>query len=141
MSTINKVIVLGNVGKDPDIRTFQDGSKVANFSMATSDVWTDRKTGERKEKTEWHKITVINEKIVDVIAKYVRKGSKILIEGQLHTRKWDDGSGLERTVTEIVIGKYKGELVLLDARDRVDLPLNNTKFAKTPNLLNDEIPF
>ena len=141
MSSLNKVIILGNVGKDPDIRSFQDGTKVANFSIATSDTWTDRKTGERKEKTEWHKITVTNDKLVDVIAKFVRKGSKILVEGQLQTRKWDDGSGLERTVTEIVLGKYKGELVLLDARDKVDLPLNNTKFQKTPNLLNDDLPF
>jgi single-strand DNA-binding protein len=112
--SINKVIIVGNVGKDPEIRTAQDGSKFANFSVATSESRKDKMTGERIEKTEWHRVVVFNEHFTEVIEKYVKKGSKLYLEGQLQTRKWADPQGMERYVTEIVIGKFRGELAMLD---------------------------
>src|ERR1700712_417783 len=114
--SVNKVILVGNVGKDPEVRNGQDGSKIVNFSLATSETWNDRASGERKERTEWHRVVVFNDRIGDVVEKYVRKGTKVYIEGAVQTRKWTDQSGVEKYTTEIVIGRFKGELTLLDSR-------------------------
>jgi single-strand DNA-binding protein len=114
--SVNKVILVGNVGKDPDVRNTQDGSKIVNFSLATSETWNDRASGERKERTEWHRVVVFNDRIGDVVEKYVRKGSKVYVEGALQTRKWTDQSGQDKYSTEVVIGKFRGELTLLDSR-------------------------
>ena len=114
--SVNKVILVGNLGQDPEIRTFQNGGKVANFSLATSERWKDRQSGEQKEKTEWHRVSVLNEGLVGVIENYVKKGTKLYIEGQLETRKWTDNSGQERYTTEVVLRPYRGELTILDSR-------------------------
>jgi single-strand DNA-binding protein len=114
--SVNKVILVGNLGKDPEVRTSQDGSKIVNFSIATSETWNDRASGERKERTEWHRVVVFNDRIADVVEKYVRKGAKVYVEGQLTTRKWTDQAGVEKYTTEVVIGKFKGELTMLDGR-------------------------
>ena len=114
--SINKVILVGNLGKDPEMRATQDGSKIATFSIATSESWKDRMSGERKEKTEWHRVVVFNKNLADVCEKYLRKGSKVYIEGQLQTRKWTDQSGQERYTTEIVLSQFRGELALLDSK-------------------------
>jgi single-strand DNA-binding protein len=114
--SVNKVILVGNVGKDPEVRTTQDGAKIVQFSLATSETWNDKASGERKERTEWHRIVVFNERIGDVVEKYVRKGSKVYVEGSLQTRKWTDQSGQEKYTTEVVIGRFRGELTLLDSR-------------------------
>jgi single-strand DNA-binding protein len=115
--SVNKVILIGNVGKDPEIRTFGNGGKVANFSIATSETWKDRNSGERKEKTEWHNIAVFNDGLVGVIERYVKKGSKLYIEGKLQTRKWQDRDGNDKYTTEVVLQGYGGTLTMLDSRD------------------------
>ncbi len=112
--SVNKVILIGNVGRDPEVRTTQDGSKIVNFTLATSETWTDRGSGERKERTEWHRVVVFNDRIGDVVEKYVRKGSKLYIEGSLQTRKWTDQSGQEKYTTEVVLSRFRGELTMLD---------------------------
>jgi single-strand DNA-binding protein len=114
--SVNKVILVGNLGRDPEIRTMQDGNKVANLSVATSESWRDKNSGERREKTEWHRVVVFNDRLVDVIEKYLRKGSKVYLEGQLQTRKWTDQSGVEKYSTEVVLQRYRGELTMLDGR-------------------------
>jgi single-strand DNA-binding protein len=115
--SVNKVILVGNLGKDPEIRTFgQSGDRKASFTMATSESWRDRQSGERKEKTQWHNVVVMNEFIIKTIENYVKKGSKVYVEGQLESRKYTDGQGQERYITEIVVGKFKGELTMLDGR-------------------------
>ena len=114
--SVNKVILVGNLGRDPEIRSTQDGTKVANLSVATSENWRDKSSGERREKTEWHRVVVFNDRIVDVAEKYLKKGAKVYIEGQLQTRKWTDQSGAEKYTTEIVLQKYRGELTMLDGR-------------------------
>lgn len=114
--SVNKVILVGNVGNEPEIRTFQNGGRVANLSLATSESWKDKNTGERKDKTEWHRISVTNEGLIKVIENYVKKGSKLYIEGQLETRKWQDQSGQDKYSTEVVLRPYRGELTMLDAR-------------------------
>ena len=114
--SVNKVILVGNVGRDPEVRNTQDGSKIVQFSLATSETWNDRASGERKERTEWHRVVVFNDRIGDVVEKYVRKGSKVYVEGAIQTRKWTDQSGQEKFTTEVVIGKFRGELTLLDSR-------------------------
>ena len=114
--SVNKVILVGNLGRDPEIRSTQDGMRIANLSLATSESWRDKNTGERREKTEWHRIAVFNDRLVDVIEKYLRKGSKIYVEGQLQTRKWTDNQGMERYTTEVVLQRYRGELTMLDGR-------------------------
>lgn len=111
--SVNKVILIGNLGRDPEIRTSQNGDKIASFSIATSEQWKDKATGERKEKTEWHRIVVFNPNLADVVERYVKKGSPVYVEGQLQTRKWTDQQGVEKYVTEVVIGKFKGEITLL----------------------------
>ena len=118
--SINKVILVGNLGKDPEIRQMQTGGKIVTFSIATSEQWKDRTTGERKENTEWHRVVIFNEHLGDVAEKYLRKGSKVYVEGQLQTRKWTDQSGQEKYTTEVVVSRFKGELALLDGRGNND---------------------
>lgn len=111
--SLNKVQLLGNLGQDPEIRTFPNGGRVANLSIATSETWKDKQTGEKKERTEWHRIAVFIDGLVGVIEQYVKKGSKVYVEGQLETRKWQDQSGADRYSTEIVLRPYSGQLILL----------------------------
>jgi len=112
--SVNKVILVGNLGRDPEVRQFQNGGQVCNLSIATSESWKDRNTGERKEKTEWHRVAIFSEGLVRVAQSYLRKGSKVYIEGQLETRKWQDQSGQDRYTTEIVLRNYGGTLTMLD---------------------------
>jgi single-strand DNA-binding protein len=114
--SVNKVILVGNLGRDPEVRSTQDGSKMANFSVATSDTWRDKASGERRERTEWHRVVIFNDRLVDVAEKYLRKGSKVYVEGQLQTRKWTDQGGQERSTTEVVLTRFRGELTMLDGR-------------------------
>ncbi len=116
MAGVNKVILVGNLGKDPEVRTTQDGTKIVNFTLATSETWNDRASGERKEKTEWHRVVIFNENIANVAEKYLRKGRKVYVEGSLQTRKWTDPSGQEKYTTEVVITRFRGDLQLIDSR-------------------------
>lgn len=156
--SVNKVILIGNLGQDPEFRTFQNGDKVASFSIATSESWKDKTSGEKKEKTEWHRISVLNQGLVKVIESYVKKGSKLYIEGQLETRKWADASGVEKYTTEVVLRPFRGELTLLDSKggssgySSNDMPSNDYSSApqqqaasggsaKAVDMMEDEIPF
>ncbi len=112
--SINKVTLVGNVGNDPEVKTFQNGNKVVNLSIATSERWKDKESGEMKSNTEWHRVVIFNMLLADIAEKYIKKGAKIYIEGQLQTRKWQDSNGLEKFTTEIVLQNFRGELVLLD---------------------------
>jgi single-strand DNA-binding protein len=114
--SVNKVILIGNLGKDPEIRTFQNGGRVASFSVATSESWKDKATGEKKERTEWHRISVLNEALVGIVEKYIKKGSKVYIEGQLETRKYTDKDGAERYTTEVTLRPFSGNLTMLDGK-------------------------
>ena len=114
--SVNKVILLGNLGQDPDIRTMQNGKKVCTFSLATSDSWKDKETGEKKEKTEWHRVVVFNEGLVGVVESYIKKGTKLYVEGSLQTRKWTDDKGVEKYTTEIVIQGYGGRIDIVSAK-------------------------
>jgi single-strand DNA-binding protein len=114
--TVNKVILIGNLGRDPEVRTTQDGSKITHLSVATTDTWRDRNSGERRERTEWHRVVIFNDKLGEVAEKYLRKGSKVYLEGSLQTRKWTDQSGQERYTTEVVLQRYRGEMTMLDTR-------------------------
>ncbi len=114
--SVNKVILVGNLGKDPEVRTTQNGSKVVNLTLATSENWTDKASGERKERTEWHRVVIFNDRIGEVAERYLRKGRKVYIEGALQTRKWTDQGGQERYTTEVVLGQFRGELVLIDSQ-------------------------
>jgi len=113
--SVNKVILVGNLGRDPEVRSFQNGGKVVNLRIATSENWKDRNTGERKERTEWHSVAIFSEPLGRIAEQYLRKGSKVYIEGQLETRKWQDQSNQDRYTTEIVLRPYRGELTLLDS--------------------------
>ncbi|MEQ6247899.1 single-stranded DNA-binding protein [Sulfitobacter sp. HNIBRBA3233] len=115
--SVNKVILIGNLGRDPEVRSFQNGGKVCNLRIATSETWKDRNTGERREKTEWHSVAIFQEGLVRIAEQYLRKGSKVYIEGQLQTRKWQDQSGADRYTTEVVLQGYGGTLTMLDGRD------------------------
>ena len=114
--SVNKVILVGNLGKDPEVRSTQDGSKIVNLTLATSETWNDRASGERKEKTEWHRIVIFNDRVADVAERFLKKGAKIYVEGSLQTRKWTDQQGQERYTTEVVIGRFNGQLTMLDTR-------------------------
>src|SRR5579864_9826783 len=114
--SVNKVILVGNLGRDPEIRSTQDGREVANFTLATSESWKDRNTGERKEKTEWHRVVIFSEGLVNVVKNYLKKGAKVYIEGQLQTRKWTDQSGVEKYSTEVVLQGFNSSLTMLDGR-------------------------
>jgi single-strand DNA-binding protein len=113
--SVNKVILVGNLGKDPEIRTLQSGTKVANLSVATSETWNDKQTGERKERTEWHRVVIFNERLADVAERFLRKGRKVYLEGALETRKYTDQAGQEKYTTEVVLRNFRGELTLLDS--------------------------
>ena len=115
--SVNKVILIGNLGRDPEIRSFSSGGRVANLRVATSETWRDKASGERKERTEWHTVAIFNDNLVGVVEKFLQKGSKVYLEGQLETRKWQDQSGQDRYSTEVVLRQFRGELVLLDSRD------------------------
>lgn len=115
--SLNKVMLIGNLGNDPDVRSMQNGGRVANLSIATSESWKDKNTGERREKTEWHRVVVFNEGIVRVCENYLRKGSKVFVEGALETRKWTDQNGQDKYTTEIVLKPYNGNLTMLDGRN------------------------
>ena len=114
--SVNKVILVGNLGRDPEVRTTQDGLKIVNLSLATSETWRDRNSGERRERTEWHRVVIFNERLAEVAEKYLRKGSKIYVEGALQTRKWTDQNGQDRYSTEVVLQRFRGELTMLDSR-------------------------
>jgi single-strand DNA-binding protein len=114
--SVNKVILIGNVGKDPEIRTTQDGIRIASFSVATSERWRDKSSGEQREKTEWHRVVIFNENLGRIAEQYLRKGSSVYLEGQLQTRKWTDNSGQEKYTTEIVLQRYRGEITLLGSK-------------------------
>jgi len=115
--SVNKVILIGNLGRDPEVRTFQNGGKVCNLRIATSENWKDRETGERRERTEWHSVAIFNENLARLAEQYLRKGSKVYLEGQLETRKWQDKDGNDRYSTEVVLRPYRGEMTFLDTRD------------------------
>src|SRR5579864_4522730 len=112
--SVNKVILVGNLGRDPEIRSTNDGTRIANLNLATSESWRDRASGERKERTEWHRVVIFNERLVEIAEKYLRKGSKIYVEGALQTRKWTDNAGVEKYSTEVVLQRFRGELTMLD---------------------------
>ena len=114
--SVNKVILIGNLGRDPEVRTMQNGGKVCNLSVATSERWRDKNSGEMQEKTEWHRVVIFDEKLVDVAERYLQKGRKVFLEGQLQTRKWTDQSGQEKYSTEVVLQRFRSNLVLLDSR-------------------------
>lgn len=118
--SVNKCIIVGNLGRDPEVRSFPNGGKVVNLRIATSESWTDKQSGERKERTEWHSVAIMNENLAKIAEQYLRKGSTVYIEGQLETRKWQDQSGADRYTTEIVLRPYRGELTLLGGRGDVD---------------------
>ncbi len=114
--SVNKVILVGNLGRDPEVKSMNNGGQVCNLSLATSESWRDKTTGERKEKTEWHRVVIFNENLIKVAQNYLKKGSKIYIEGQLQTRKWQDQSGQDKYSTEVVLQRFRGELTMLDSR-------------------------
>ena len=118
--SVNKVIVVGNLGKDPEIRSTNDGLKVASLSVATSDQWTDKQSGDRRQRTEWHRVVIFNDKLVEIAERFLKKGAKLYLEGALQTRKWTDNNGQERYTTEIVLQKFRGELTMLGTRDHDD---------------------
>jgi single-strand DNA-binding protein len=150
--SVNKVIIVGNLGRDPETRNFANGGKVCNLRVATSETWKDKQTGERKERTEWHAVSILNDGLSGIAEKYLRKGSKVYIEGQLETRKWTDQAGVEKYTTEIVLRPYRGELTLLDGRneggggqrDDAGGGYDQSPGPQSPgprNDLDDEIPF
>jgi single-strand DNA-binding protein len=116
MASVNKVILVGNLGKDPEIRSMNNGDRIANLTLATSETWRDKASGERKEKTEWHRVVIFNDNLVKVAENFLRKGSKVYLEGSIQTRKWTDQSGTEKFSTEIVLQKFRGEIVMLDGK-------------------------
>jgi single-strand DNA-binding protein len=116
--SINKVILVGNVGQDPEVRTLSDGREIANFSLATSESWKDKSTGEKKEKTEWHRLVIFSQGLVNIVKNYVKKGTKLYVEGSVQTRKWTDAQGVEKFTTEIVLQNFNSSLQILDSRER-----------------------
>jgi len=147
--SINKVILVGNVGQDPEVRTTQDGREIANFSLATSESWKDKNSGEKKDKTEWHRIVIFSQGLVGIAKNYVKKGSKLYIEGALQSRKWTDSQGNEKTTTEIVLQNYSSVLQILDRNDRQnsgnDYQSSQSSGGKNNQIAlednDDEIPF
>ncbi len=162
--SVNKVILVGNLGRDPEVRYAQDGTKIVTISMATSENWKDKNTGERREKTEWHRVVLFNERLGEVAEKYLHKGSKVYIEGALQTRKWTGNDGVEKYTTEVVLQRFRGELTMLDSRNsgsgeyaagEAGEAGGGTEYAATPagpekggpgagpsgSDLDDEIPF
>ena len=157
--SVNKVILLGNLGQDPVVRTSQDGNKIVQLSIATSDRWKDRNSGEQRERTEWHRVVIFNENLSNIAEQYLKKGSTVFVEGQLQTRKWQDQNGIDKYTTEIVLGKFRGELTMIGSRNdsasiadtQNNISANNdsneiTQKDTNPPMggagdLDDEIPF
>ena len=155
--SVNKVILVGNLGKDPEVRHSQDGKAIVNLSLATSENWRDKQTGERKERTEWHRVVIFNENLAKIAEQYLKKGAKIYVEGQLQTRKYTDNSGVEKYSTEVVLQNYRGELTMLDGRSGggesasssagefgQSSPMDRPKVGAKQNFtrdLDDEVPF
>ena len=150
--SVNKVIIMGNLGKDPEIRNFPNGGKICNFSVATSETWRDRNSGEKQERTQWHNISILSEPLVNIAERFLKKGSKVYLEGQLETRKWQDNSGADRYSTEIVLRPYKGEITRIDNKadnNFINETSNETKINQTTETntdltaedFDDEIPF
>ena len=157
--SVNKVILLGNLGQDPVIRTSQDGNKIVQLSIATSERWKDRNSGEQREKTEWHRVVIFNENLSNIAEQYLKKGSTIFVEGQLQTRKWQDQNGIDKYTTEIVLGRFRGELAMIGNRnDNVGISDGQENISNNNNMsepsqkdinppiggagdLDDEIPF
>lgn len=148
--SLNKVILIGNLGRDPEIRTTGEGKEIANFSIATTESWKDRNTGEKKERTEWHRVVIFSEGLVSIVKNYVKKGTKIYLEGSLQTRKWNDNSGQEKYTTEVVLQNFNSQLILLDSRNSGNNSSDNYTEAKQSEHknnsfdhsdLDDEIPF
>ena len=144
--SVNKVILVGNLGRDPEVRRTTSGEPIVNMSVATSESWRDKSSGERKERTEWHRVVIFNENLAKVAEQYLRKGSKVYLEGQLSTRKWTDKDGQEKYTTEVVLNRYRGELVMLDARGEGGGAARTSGATETPatfdrSELDDEIPF
>ena len=153
--SVNKVILVGNLVRDPEVRSMNSGDNVCNLSVATSESWNDKNTGERQERTEWHRVVIFDQRLIDVCEKYVKKGSKLYIEGQLQTRKWTDQQGIEKYSTEVVLQRFRGELTMLDSRGSSNFDSDQAISQNTPgsafeggnvsgasdNNLDDEIPF
>jgi single-strand DNA-binding protein len=144
--SVNKVILVGNLGRDPEVKSFSNGGKICNLRIATSESWRDKATGERKEKTEWHSVAITSESLVRIAEQYLRKGSTVYIEGQLQTRKWQDQSGADRYSTEIVVGQFNGTLTLLGGKSeggqsRDDSPPASSGQSKPAPIDDDSIPF
>ena len=151
--SVNKVILLGNLGKDPEVRNFQNGGRVCNFPVATSESWKDKNTGERQERTNWHNIAIFSDPLVNIAEQYLKKGSKVYIEGQLETRKWQDQNGNDRYTTEVVLRPFRGEITLLDNRNENNFEFSSVEKNKENKLsdkvesfienkdIDDEIPF
>ena len=157
--SVNKVILLGNLGQDPVVRTSQDGNKIVQLSIATSERWKDRNSGEQREKTEWHRVVIFNENLSNIAEQYLKKGSTIFVEGQLQTRKWQDQNGIDKYTTEIVLGRFRGELAMIGNRnDNVGISDGQENISNNNNMneplqkdinppiggagdLDDEIPF
>lgn len=140
--SVSKTILIGNVGSDPEIRTMQNGNKVANFSLATSETWKDKNTGERKESTEWHKVVVFDKNLVPIVEQYIKKGSKLFIEGQNKTRKWTDSNGVEKYSTEVVVQGFNSSITMLDSRGGEQAPeQQSAPKASVPEDFSDDIPF
>lgn len=141
-SSLNKVMIIGNLGNDPDIRSMQSGDEVCNLSIATSENWTDKSSGERKDRTQWHKVVIFNAGLVKVAKSYLKKGSKVYIEGQIETRKWADKDGRDQYTTEIVLRPYRGELILLDSKGSSHSEEAECYQAQASgNDMDDDIPF
>jgi single-strand DNA-binding protein len=147
--SVNKVTLVGNLGKDPDVRRTNSGEPIVNLSIATSDTWRDKSSGERKERTEWHRVVIFNENLAKVAEQYLRKGAKVYLEGQLQTRKWTDKDGAEKYSTEVVLNRFRGDLVMLDSRGGGEGGSSSRSMgggSETPasfdrNDMDDEIPF
>ena len=137
VGSVNKVILLGNLGRDPEIRSMQSGAKMASFSIATSKRWKDRNTQEQKEKTSWHNIVVFGDGLVDIVEKYVKKGSKIYVEGEIQTRKWQDKDGNDRYTTEIILQGYNCNLTLLDSRNNATMGNENSQQIEQEKSIED----
>ena len=156
--SVNKVILVGNLGRDPEVRHSKDGNKIVNFSLATSEKWTN-KSGEKQERTEWHKVVIFNDHLCEIAEKYLNKGSKIYVEGQLQTGKWTGNDGQERYTTEVVLNRFRGELTMLDSRSsgalkdgssvqgsefggsEESMKANSDEIGTVSDQLDDEIPF
>lgn len=155
--SVNKVILIGNLGRDPEIRSMQNGGKVCNLSIATSERWRDRGSGEQQERTEWHRVVIFDDRLVDVAERYLKKGAKVYLEGELQTRKWQDQGGQDKYSTEVVLRKFRGQLTMLDSRGGGDGgqygggdsgpygggggPSGGPSGGPPPNDLDDDIPF